>query len=78
MKNKLLAAFCLLLAGGNLLEEDFEQPAPTKGEVIYYTADENVFDKNNSVVAIKGKAEKFIEDGQTTRGIKGADIQEDL
>ena len=75
MKNKLLAAFCLLLAGANLLAEDFELPAPTKGEFIYYTADETVYDKNNSVVAIKGNAEIFIEDGQTTRVIKGDDIQ---
>ena len=55
--------------------EDFELPAPTKGEFIYYTADETVYDKNNSVVAIKGNAEIYIEDGQTTRVIKGDDIQ---
>lgn len=55
--------------------EDFELPTPTKGEFIYYTADETVYDKNNSVVAIKGNAEIYIEDGQTTRVIKGDDIQ---
>lgn len=55
--------------------EDFELPSPTKGEFIYYTADETVYDKNNSVVAIKGSAEIYIEDGQTTRVIKGDDIQ---
>lgn len=55
--------------------EDFELPSPTKGEFIYYTADETVYDKNNSVVAIKGNAEIYIEDGQTTRVIKGDDIQ---
>lgn len=59
-----------------LLAEDFVLPEPTKGEYIYFTADEAIYDKEKSIVAIKGNAEIYIEDGTAaTRVIKSDDIQ---
>lgn len=80
MKNKFLLlfglSFCLLLEGLFCFAEDFTLPEPTKDEYIYFTADQAVYDKENSIVAIKGNAEIYIEDGiSSTRVIKSDDIQ---
>lgn len=75
MKNRFFTVLLALFAAVNLFAENFELPPPTKGEYIYYTADETLYDKNNGVASITGNVEIYIEDGQTTRVIKSQDVQ---
>ncbi|MDR0735037.1 MAG: LPS export ABC transporter periplasmic protein LptC [Elusimicrobiota bacterium] len=75
MKNKLLLTALFLPLCAGVWAQGMALPAPTKDEFIYFTADEVVYDQQDSVAQLKGNAEVLIEDGGAKKVIKSDDIQ---
>ncbi|MDR1124254.1 MAG: LPS export ABC transporter periplasmic protein LptC [Elusimicrobiota bacterium] len=75
MKNKLFLITIFLLLCAEVWAQGMALPSPTKDEFIYFTADEVIYDQQNSVAQLKGNAEVFLEDGASKKVIRSDDIQ---
>ncbi len=74
MKNKILAFFLLLTLFAPCFAQELKLPSPSKGDFIYFTADETTFDQTSGNVDLKGNVEIVQDDGKTVRKISGEHI----